>query len=106
MTRLCRHQKWLPSMAFVCQNLCNDKDFIMEVTLGMIPLKDPSNGSEKNEILAYASPRPRDDKDAVISAARVSGLNLKHAPSTLRRDLDVVRPVSRTVPHPESGTDQ
>jgi Domain of unknown function (DUF4116) len=98
MMRLCRHHAGLSSMTFVSHELRNDKKFftgVLQQWCGTASSSRSTHYREKKGILSYASTRLRDDKDVVMSAVQVSGLNLKHASSSLRRDQDVIMEAMR-----------
>lgn len=88
MLRLCTLQAGVSSMGHISSTLRNDKDFMMQVFHGCMD----SFGSAKDHkgILRFASARLQDDKDLVLAAVRLAGLNLKYATPSLRRDRDVV----------------
>ena len=83
MIEVMKHPDGLSSLAFCSHALRNDKDFFLEVI---------KCGNHKAEVLAlrYASQRLQDDFELVHMAVCKSGLNLKHASYSLRRDEKIV----------------
>ena len=81
------HPYGLSSMAFCCHSLRNDKDFVLQAI-------QSGNHSVETQVLRYVSPRLRADRDVVYAAVSKSGLNLKHADYSLRRDSSVVMAAS------------